>query len=131
MLSGLKEGQLQLLKRDANGKVTVSSNWQDMAGWSAEEILRSVLEVRDTMDLTTASEIDRMGELSIKISLSEAENAELKELQQRVAQALGSGPESSIVELALRHIKQIYSESRSAHPGKPRPKVRRKESESV
>ena len=131
MLSGLKEGQLQLLKRDANGKITASSNWQDMAGWSAEEILRSVLEVRDTMDLTTASEIDRMGELSIKISLSEAEKAELKELQQRVAQALGSSPESSKVELALRHIKQIYSESRSDHPDKPRPKVRRKESESV
>lgn len=131
MLSGLKEGQLQLLKRDADGKITASSNWQDMAGWSAEEILRSVLEVRDTMDLTTASEIDRMGELSIKTSLSDAENAELKELQQRVAQALGSGPESSIVELALRHIKQIYSESRLDHPDKPRPRVRRKESESV
>ena len=43
MLAGLKEGQVQLLNRDADGKVTVSSNPWDMAGWSAEEILRSVL----------------------------------------------------------------------------------------
>ena len=60
---------MQLLNRDADGKVTVSRNRWDMAGWSAEEILRSVLGVRDTMDLTTASEIDRMGELSIKEAL--------------------------------------------------------------
>ena len=131
MLSGLKEGQVQLLKRNEDGKVEVSTNWQDMVGWSAEEILRSVLGVPDTMDLTTASEIDRMGELSIKETLTEAEKAELEKLQQKVVEALGSGPASSKAELALRHIKQIYSEALSESPGKPRPRVRRKESGSA
>ena len=42
MLAGLGEGQVQLLNRDADGKVVVSPNRWDMAGWSAEEILRSV-----------------------------------------------------------------------------------------
>ena len=133
MLSGLKEGQLQLLKRDAEGKVTASSNWQDMAGWSAEEILRSVLEVRDTMDLTTASEIDRMGELSIKENLTESEQAELAALRQRVGEVLPGGPASSHAEFFLKYIKQIYSEeqeARSESPKKPRPRVRRREGRS-
>lgn len=133
MLSGLKEGQLQLLKRDANGKVTTSSNWQDMAGWSAEEILRSVLEVRDTMDLTTASEIDRMGELSIKEKLTESEQAELAALRQRVGEVLPGGPASSHAEFFLKYIKKIYSEeqeARSESPKKPRPRVRKREGRS-
>lgn len=132
MLSGLKEGQLQLLKRDAEGKVTASSNWQDMAGWSAEEILRSVLEVRDTMDLTTASEIDRMGELSIKENLTESEQAELAALRQRVGEVLPGGPASSHAEFFLKYIKKIYSEqeARSESAKKPRPRVRKREGRS-
>ena len=39
MLAGLKTGQVQLLRRDDNGKVTVSRNEQDIVGWSADEIL--------------------------------------------------------------------------------------------
>ena len=130
MLSGLKAGQLQLLKRDADGKATVSSNWRDMAGWTAEEILRSVLEVRDTMDLTTASEIDRMGELTIKQTLTETEQAELAELQQKVGEVLPGGPTSSHVEFFLRYLREVYSEQKagSAAAAKPRPRVRRKES---
>lgn len=133
MLSGLKEGQLQLLKRDTYGKITASSNWQDMAGWSAEEILRSVLEVRDTMDLTTASEIDRMGELSIKEKLTESEQAELAALRQRVGEVLPGGPASSHAEFFLKYIKKIYSEqqeARSESAQKPRPRVRRREGRS-
>ncbi len=132
MLSGLKEGQLQLLKRDANGKITASSNWQDMVGWSAEEILRSVLEVRDTMDLTTASEIDRMGELSIKEKLTESEQSELAALRQRVGEVLPGGPASYHAEFFLKYIKKIYSEqeARSESAQKPRPRVRKREGRS-
>ncbi len=128
MLSGLKEGQVQLLKRNEDGKVEVSTNWQDMAGWSAEEILRSVLGVRDTMDLTTASEIDRMGELSIKETLTEAEKAELAELRQHIGEVLPGGPASSHVESFLRFLKEVYSkqESGSGSSDKKRPRVRRK-----
>ena len=132
MLAGLGEGQVQLLNRDADGRVTVSRNRWDMAGWSAEEILRSVLGVRDTMDLTTASEIDRMGELSLKETLTENEKAELEELRGRITQVLPGGPASSQAESFLRFLKEVYSkqESRSTASDKKRPRVRRRSAES-
>ena len=132
MLAGLGEGQVQLLNRDEDGKVTVSRNRWDMAGWSAEEILRSVLHLRDTIDLTTASEIDRMGELSIKDTLSENEKAELDDLRQRVGEVLPGGPASSQAESFLRFLREVYSkqETRSGSSDRKRPRVRRRNSEA-
>ena len=129
MLAGLGEGQVQLLNRYADGKVSVSRNRWDMAGWSAEQILRSVLGVRDTMDLTTASEIDRMGELSLKTTLSETEKAELEEIRERIGQLLPGGPASSLVESFLRFLREVYSEKEDSSTRK-RPRVRRRNSEA-
>ena len=130
MLSGLKEGQVQLLKRGEDGKVEASTNHWDMVGWSAEEILRSVLGVRDTMDLTTASEIDRMGELSIKESLTESDESELAALRQKVTEILPGGPASSQVESFLRFLREVYlkQESGSGSSDRNRPRVRRRDS---
>ena len=130
MLAGLKEGQVQLLNRDADGKVTVSSNPWDMAGWSAEEILRSVLRVRDTIGLETARKIDRMGELSIKEQPTAEETAELEELRQRVSEGLLDGPASSQVESFAKFLNEVYSKqaSRSQSSGRKRPRVRRRDS---
>ena len=52
MLAGLKAGQVQLLQRDESNsnKVTVSRNEVDIAGWSADEILRGFLGVDDPTD---------------------------------------------------------------------------------
>ncbi len=132
MLAGLSEGQVQLLIRDENGKAVVSRNRWDMAGWSAEQILRSVLGVRDTTDLTTAEDVDRLGELSLKDTLSEEERAEYEELKVRVTWALSNGPAASQVEFALRYIKEVYSKQKSdsEYPDRPRPRVRRRESRS-
>ena len=131
MLAGLGEGQVQLLSRD-EGKVTVSRNRWDMAGWSAEQILRSVLGVRDTMDLTTASQIDRMGALSIQEELTEGEKAELEELRQRVGEVIPGGPASSQAESFIRFLIEVYSkqESRSRSSDRKRPRVRRRNSEA-
>ncbi len=129
MLTGLGEGQVQLLNRDEDGKVTVSRNRWDMAGWSAEQILRSVLGVRDTMDLTTASEIDRMGELSLKTTLSETEKAELEQIRERIGQLLPGGPASSLMESFLRFLREVYSEKEGSSARK-RPRVRRRNSEA-
>ena len=132
MLAGLDEGQVQLLNRDESGKITVSRNRWDMAGWSSEEVLRSVLGVRDTIDLATASEIDRMGELSIKETLTDDEIAELEGIRRRVEQGLLDGPPSSQVESFRRFVKEVYSRqaSGSESSGRTRPRVRRKENES-
>ena len=45
MLAGLKEGQVQLLRRDEKGQVAASRNETDIIGWSADEILRNFLDV--------------------------------------------------------------------------------------
>ena len=132
MLAGLEEGQVQLLNRDAEGRVTVSRNRWDMAGWSAEEILRSVLGLTDTIDLATASEIDRMGELSIKETLTDEEATQLEEIRSRVEQGLLDGPPSSQVESFRQFVRQVYSKqaSGSESSGRPRPRVRRRENGS-
>ena len=41
MLAGLKGGQIQLLQRDKDGKVTVSRNEVDIVGWTADEVMRN------------------------------------------------------------------------------------------
>ncbi|MYE41709.1 MAG: AAA family ATPase [Chloroflexi bacterium] len=132
MLAGLSEGQVQLLNRDTDGRVTVSRNRWDMAGWSAEEILRSVLGLTDTIDLATASEIDRMGELSIKEALTDDEATELEGIRSRVEQGLLDGPPSSQVESFRRFVKEVYSKQApgSDSSGRTRPRVRRKENGS-
>ena len=38
MLAGLQEGQIQLLQRGKDDRVTVSTNEQDITGWTADEI---------------------------------------------------------------------------------------------
>lgn len=132
MLAGLGEGQVQLLNRDVDGRVTVSRNRWDMAGWSSEEILRSVLGLTDTIDLATASEIDRMGELSIKEALTDDEATELEGIRSRVEQGLLDGPPSSQVESFRRFVKEVYSRQApgSDSSGRTRPRVRRKENGS-
>ena len=128
MLAGLEEGQVQLLSRDDDNRVTVSRNRWDMAGWSAEEILRSVLGVRDTTDLTTTEDVDRMGELAIKEELSEEEKVELEELRQRVGEVIPGGPASSQAESFIRFLREVYlkQESRSGSADRKRPRVRRR-----
>ena len=132
MLAGLKAGQVQLLRRDANGQVTVSRNETDIIGWSAEEILRSVLGVRDTMDLTTASEIDRMGELIVKETPTEEERNELEELRQRVGEALPGGPASSQMESFARFLNEVYAKPQpnSSSADRKRPRVSRRKAEA-
>ena len=71
MLAGLAEGQVQLLSRDLGGNVTVSRNETDMIGWSAEEILSHVQGVRNPTDLAASIDLDRLGELISKTTLTD------------------------------------------------------------
>ena len=98
MLAGLKEGQVQLLQRDENRKVTVSRNEVDIAGWSADEILRNFLNVSDPTDSETVGHLERLKELRAKESLTVDETEELGKLRRTVNQDLLSGPKSAQVE---------------------------------
>ena len=54
VVAGLKAGQVHLLKRDENGRVTATTNTEDIVGWTADEILRTMLGVDDPTDERTA-----------------------------------------------------------------------------
>jgi predicted ATP-binding protein involved in virulence len=109
MLAGLKEGQVQLLRRDADGKVTVSRNETDIVGWSADEILRSFLDVRSPTDVETTSHIERLQELRRIEEPSAEEAAELEHLRHAVNQDLIGGPMAS----QLEEFKAIIDEAKA------------------
>ena len=97
MLAGLKTGQIQLLRRNETGKVTVSRNESDIAGWTADEVLRQFMATPSPTDEETARHVRRFQELMRKEELSTAESEELKQLRTTVRDDLLSGPTSAQV----------------------------------
>ena len=55
VVAGLKAGQVHMLKRDADGVVTASTNTEDVVGWTSDEILRNLMGVEDPTDDATAA----------------------------------------------------------------------------
>ena len=108
MLAGLKQGQVQLLRRDADGKVTVSRNENDIKGWSADEILRSFLDVPSPTDLESVRQIERLQELRRIEKLSEDEAEELERLRHKVSEDMLEGPLKS----QLEEFKRVLDEAR-------------------
>ncbi|MCI0439595.1 MAG: AAA family ATPase, partial [Chloroflexi bacterium] len=128
MLAGLKAGQVQLLKRDGNGKVTVSRNETDIVGWSADEILRTFLDVPNPTDLHTADQIHRLQELRQKEKLSSSEEGELEQLRHTVSQDLLGGPIAGQLEELSALLKQTRADLASQEPQAEKPRRRRKAS---
>ena len=55
VVAGLKAGQVHLLNRDANGVITATTNTENIVGWTADEILRTMMGVDDPTDDATAA----------------------------------------------------------------------------
>ncbi len=110
MLTGLREGQIQLMRRDKNGKVTVSRNDMDVIAWSADEVFRSILGVHDPTDLETAGHLERLQALRGKETLSTKEDRELESLRRTVREDLLRGPMASQIEQFDRQLKGSFSE---------------------
>ena len=106
MLAGLKAGQVQLLQRDENNKVTVSRNEDDLVAWSADEILRNLLGVRDPTDQETVDQLERLRELQGKQDLSPEESEELESLSDEVSEDLLSGPVAAQVDRFIQALEQ-------------------------
>ncbi len=98
MLAGLKEGQVQLLRRDEDGRVTVSRNDDDIIGWSADEVMRYILDMPNTTDLQTEARLNRLQELRRKDDRSPAEESEFQDLRRAINQDLTSGPAAAQIE---------------------------------
>ncbi len=118
MLAGLKAGQVQLLRRDSQGRVSVLTNDSDIAGWTADEILRNFLEIPSPTDLATADHVSRLQELRRKDKLSTEETEELEQLRHTVNSDLISGTMSAQVEQFAEMLRQAGIGS--SEPSEPR-----------
>lgn len=122
MLAGLKTSQMQLLKRDASGKVTVSRSDTDIVGWSSDEILRGLLGVTNPTDLETESRIGRLQELQGREALSPEETLEIEHLRDTVSQTLFGAPLGASVPQAPGRV----VEPQTAEASTPKAKVAKK-----
>ena len=84
VVAGLKAGQVHLLKRDENGVVTATTNTEDIIGWTADEILRTMMGVDEPTDQLTVDRASRLRELRNQDTLTSEEESELNELRRQV-----------------------------------------------
>ena len=96
VVAGLKAGQVHLLKRDEKGTITASTNTEDVIGWTADEILRTMMGVDDPTDDATAAAARELRELRDEgpRSTEEAEECRqhrMRELRQLVDRDLLAG----------------------------------------
>jgi predicted ATPase len=116
MLAGLHAGQVQLLKRDNGGKITVSRNETDIVGWSADEILRNFLNVPNPTDLETDCHVRRLQELRRIDKLSPEEAAEFEHLRQIVSQELLGGP----IVTQMEQLSALFERAKAGPASKPK-----------
>jgi uncharacterized protein (UPF0128 family) len=103
MFSGLKAGQVHLLKRDDKGKVVVSTIERDLLGWSTDEIYSSFMGLPDATDLYTQGKLDELRALRRKERLTQEESKKLESLRNEVGHILRAGLDMERVnELAER-----------------------------
>ncbi len=88
LVAGLKAGQVHLLHRDENGRVTATTNERDVVGWTADEILRTMMGVDEPTDQLTVDRANRLRQLRGKETLTPEEETELNALRRQVNQDL-------------------------------------------
>ena len=84
VVAGLRAGQVHMLKRDAKGVVSASTNERDIIGWTTDEILRTFMGVDEPTDQLTVDRVNRLRELRSKDELSDAEAEEMSDLRRQV-----------------------------------------------
>jgi predicted ATP-binding protein involved in virulence len=121
MPTGLKAGQVHLLSRDSRNRVTVSRNETDVVGWSADEILRGLMDVSDPIDLETVEQLERLQTLRQKKRLSKHDASELDSLRKNVGSKLSTGPATNKI---LAMAAELAAPAHSGRKGNG-PRVRR------
>ena len=120
VVAGLRAGQVHLLKRDANGGVTASTYTEDIIGWTADEILRTMMGVDDPTDDVTAAAARELRQLRQEHPRSTPEEEEqrqqrIQELRQKVDRdLLAGGPmakQREIFEERFARVMERYRES--------------------
>ena len=117
VVAGLKAGQVHLLNRDANGVVTASTNTEDIIGWTADEILRTMMGVDDPTDDATAAAARELRQLRNEgpqdtLEAEEQRQQRIQELRQLVNRdLLAGGPREARREL----FEQQFAEALEKH----------------
>ena len=88
VVAGLKAGQVHLLNRDEKGVVTATTNTEDIIGWTADEILRTMMGVDEPTDQLTVDRANRLRQLREKEKLTPEEESELNGLRRQVNEDL-------------------------------------------
>ena len=88
VVAGLKAGQVHLLNRDENGRVTATTNTEDVIGWTSDEILRTMMGVDEPTDQLTVDRANRLRQLREKDALTAEEESELNALRRQVNESL-------------------------------------------
>ena len=91
VVAGLKSGQVHQFRRHVDGAISVTTNAEDIIGWTSDEISQRLLDIRTPTDLTIIAWSDRLVELRRKATLTSDEQSELDDLRRRVNLALLSG----------------------------------------
>ena len=96
VVAGLKAGQVHLLNRDENGVVTATTNTEDIIGWTADEILRTMMGVDDPTDDATAAAARELRQLRNEgphdtVEAEEQRQQRMIELRQHVDRDLLAG----------------------------------------
>ena len=96
VVAGLKAGQVHLLKRDAEGQVTATTNTEDIIGWTTDEILRTMMGVDDPTDDATAAAASELRQLRKEPPRATPEEEEqrqqrIQDLRQKVDRDLLAG----------------------------------------
>ena len=118
VVAGREIGQVHLLKRDEEGRVTATTNTEDVIGWTADEILRNMMGVDDPTDDVTAAAARELRELrnSTPENSEEAEaerQLRMQELRQLVNRdLLAGGPMAAQRELFEQHFSEALEEYR-------------------
>ena len=84
VVAGLRTGQVHMLRRDAKGVVSASTNERDIIGWTTDEILRTFMDVDEPTDQLTVDRANRLRELRGKEELNAEEAEELSDLRRQV-----------------------------------------------
>ena len=107
-----------MLERDDDGRVTATTNTEDVIGWTADEILRNMMGVDDPTDDVTAAAARELRELrnSTPENSEEAEaerQLRMHELRQLVDRdLLAGGPLAAQRELFEEHLAEALKEYR-------------------
>ena len=96
VVAGLEAGQLHHIYQDQDGagNTVVTSNDQDITGWTIDEIMRAFMDMPDPTDATTAdaaAELRALRQRPLPHDQAQAHQDRIDELQRTVRRDIESG----------------------------------------